>query len=302
MTQTEFFNFSSLYNRASADVPFLFSPGLTEVPRKSGPACCSFRPFFTSSTSFPFNALSPCSPRTPNSTQRKPSTVSSWGLREAAEPPGSRVGRPGERGTCSPPAAEQLRPGPAETRSHLPGVAWDSLATHLRLRSGPLARPPRRAGDASPRAAEEGRCPSASRGPATPDSQGVRACGGGQRPGLDRLRGRTGSESWAIPRDCAARSGGQVGARGGGTGPAPRPAQPSLPRCGGRRAVASARTADPGVRPRPWGRRAAEHAFPSGIEEPWLLRSDLSRRPELASNSPSSWLKSLLTRGVWPPP
>lgn len=184
------------------------------------------------------------------------------------------------------PACTRAAPSwPAGTRSHFPGLAWDSEATHLRLRSRPL--PARPVGPGTPHLGRPGEaaCPSASRGPATSDSRGVRAVGvgGGQRPGLERLRGRTGSESWAIPRDCAARSGGQVGARGGGTGPAPRPAQPAAvrgaaepspplaqrtqaPDAGGREAPCRARSPF-------WKRRA--------LAARGLLCSDLSRRPEL---------------------
>lgn len=140
MTQTEFFNFSSLYNRASADVPFLFSPGLTEVPRKSGPACCSFRPFFTSSTSFPFNALSPCSPvpRIPPSANLPQSAPG--GCRRLLNPrgPASGGGRAGHLfPSCSRAAPSRARGDPESLARSCVGLPGDAPAAPVRA-----ARPP----------------------------------------------------------------------------------------------------------------------------------------------------------------
>lgn len=230
-------------------------------------------------------------PRTPNSTQRKPSTAAPGDCGRLPRTPG--VPR---RGTCSRPAAEQHRPGPRG-----PGVTSQDLRGTPRRRtcgSGPGRCPPAPSGPG--RLTSGGRGRRLSLGVARPRHlrQPGRACGGGggQRPGLERLRGRTGSESWAIPRDCAARSGGQVGARGGGTGPAPRPAQPAAVRGPPSRRLRS--HSGPRRPTRAIGKRPAEHTLRSGsrsLGRGGLLGSDLSRRPELARNFLSSWLKSLLT-------
>lgn len=205
-----------------------------------------FRFFFTSST-FPF----PLYPEFhPAQTFHGQPLGTAGG---SPEPPGSRVGAPvpGLQPSSSVPG---LR-GPGVTSQELRGTRRRSTCG-----SGPGRCPPAPSGRG--RLTSGGRGKRLSLGVARPrhPRQPGRVYGGGQRPGLDRLRGRTGSESWAIPRDCAARSGGQVGARGGGTGPAPRPAQPAAVR--GRRAVASARTADPGVGSRPRGEAPCRAHFP----------------------------------------
>lgn len=178
--------------------------------------------FFTSST-FPFNALTPC----PLYPEFHPAQTFHGQLMGTAggspEPPGSRVGHLFP--ACSRAAPSPACGDPESLSRSCVGLRGDAPAAPIPA----AARPPRRVGDASPRAAEEGGCPSASRGPATPDSRGELSVGGSVRAST-ASGAATGSESWAIPRDCAARSGGQVGARGGGTGPAPRPAQPAAVR------------------------------------------------------------------------
>lgn len=250
----------------------------------------------------PLQRALPVLPRTPNSTQRKPSTVSSWGLREAAEPPGSRVGR-GASGAPVP----LLQPSSSVQGPRGPGVTCQELRGTPRRRtcgSGPGRSPARPVGPGTPHLGRR-RKAAVRRRRAAPPPQTARAC---VRAAGGSVRASTASGAARGARAGRSRETAPPGRAGrlglAAAGPALRPAPPSLACPGAGAAEPSPPLAQrtQGVRPRPWGRRAAEHAFRSGIEEPWLLRSDLSRRPELASNSPSSWLKSLLTRGVWPPP
>lgn len=184
------------------------------------------------------------------------------------EPPGSR------------PAAEQLRPGPAGTPSHFPGVAWDSEATHLRLRSWPLCARP--VGPGTPQLGRPGKASVPRRRAAPPpQTAGARVRWGaasGPRPPPGprgerelgdpaRLRRQVGRAGWGWRRrdlPCAPPS---PASRGAGA------AEPSPPLA--QRTQAS----DPGRR------ESALRSAPSGLGAAGslsrgdLLCSDLSRRP-----------------------
>lgn len=261
MTQTEFFKFSSLYNRSLLRMCLSCfrkgenqSAGVDRGPLgRVGLRGDSFS-LLLHLQHLPPSRRSPRAPCTPNSTQRKPSTVSPWGLREAPlKPQGPASGHLF-------PACSRAAPSPAcGDPESLPrscvGLEGEAPAAPVPA----AARPPRRAGDASPRAAEESGCPSASRGPATPDSRGVCTVGGSVRASTasGAARGaRAGRSRETAPPGRAGRLGLAA------AGPALRPAQPSQPRCGGRRAVASARTADPGVGSRPRGEAPCRAHFP----------------------------------------
>lgn len=296
-TQTEFFNFSSLYNSSLLRMCFsCFSAKANQPARvdrgpleRVGLRGDSFS-IVLHLQHLPLQCAHPVPPCTPNSTQRKPPIGSS------PEPRGPASGHLFP--ACSRAAASRAYGDPESLPRSCVGLQGDAPAAPAPA----AARPPRRAGDASPRAAGAVAAVSGVDRPRHFRQPG-RAGSGGQRPSFDRLRGRTGSESWAIPRDCAARSGGQVGARGGGTGPVPRPAQP-----GAVRGPTSARLrSHSGPRRRSWALGKAPCRAHSVLEARSLSRgdllcSDLSPGQGLASNFLSSWRKSLLTPGVWPPP
>lgn len=223
----------------------------------------------------PFNALTqyPC---TPNSTQRKPSTASSGGL----------------RGTPLNPRGPGLQPSSSVPSPRGPGVTSQELRGTRRRRtcgSGP------------------GRCPPApsSRGRLTSGGRGRRLSLGVARPRHPRQPAgacvRWGAASGPRPppgprgeRELGdpARLRRQVGRAGWGSRRRERPCAPPSPASRGAGAAEPspplARTADPGVRPGQQGERPAERTF--RLEAAGTC-SAVTCRPEFAS-----WLKSLLTR------
>lgn len=226
MTQTEFFNFSSLYNRASADVPFLFSPGLTEVPRKSGPACCSFRPFFTSSTSFPFNALSPCSPvpRIPPSANLPQSAPGGCGRLLNPRGPASGGRASGAPVPLLQPSSSVRGPrGPGVTCQELRGTPWRRTCG-----SGPGRSPARPVGPGTPHLGRR-RKAAVRRRRAAPPPQTARAC---VRAAGGSVRASTASGAARGARAGRSRETAPPGRAGrlglAAAGPALRPAPPSL--------------------------------------------------------------------------
>lgn len=195
----------------------------------------------------------PPSPRSPHAHPPVPRIPPSANLPQqlpgtaggSPEPPGSRVGAPVPG--LHPSSSVLARGDPESLPRTCVGLRGDAPAAPVPT----AARPPRRARDASPRAARGG---SLSLGVARPRHlrQPGRACSGGGRGTASGPRappGPHGERELGNP----ARLRRQVGRAGWGSRRWDRPCAPPSPasrRAGGRRAVASARTADPGARRR----------------------------------------------------